>query len=170
MLIFWQVPTALLLERPLVMSSKLLHAYPCLKEARVHKMVRWLIAWLVGWLVHWLIEWWVEKAAWSDALWVDWLVGWYIGWYIGWYVGWHIGWYIGWYVGWHIGWYIGWYIGYSVYQLTDDRPIDLADSLNWLERYDEWKQVWWGSLEDGVAGVDEMDHCCRGDAVEENKK
>lgn len=34
-----QVPTALLLERPLVMSSVLLDAYPCLRKARVHSMV-----------------------------------------------------------------------------------------------------------------------------------
>ncbi|CAM9971551.1 unnamed protein product [Ascophyllum nodosum] len=33
------VPTALLLERPLVMSSALLDAYPCLKNSRVHSMV-----------------------------------------------------------------------------------------------------------------------------------
>lgn len=34
-----QVPTALLLERPLVMSSTLLGAYPCLRKSRVHSMV-----------------------------------------------------------------------------------------------------------------------------------
>lgn len=34
-----QVPTALLLERPLVMSSTLLDAYPCLRKSRVHSMV-----------------------------------------------------------------------------------------------------------------------------------
>lgn len=34
-----QVPTALLLERPLVMSSSLLEAYPCLQKSRVHSMV-----------------------------------------------------------------------------------------------------------------------------------
>lgn len=34
-----QVPTALLLERPLVMSSVLLDAYPCLRKSRVHGMV-----------------------------------------------------------------------------------------------------------------------------------
>ncbi|CBN77820.1 conserved unknown protein [Ectocarpus siliculosus] len=33
------VPTALLLERPLVMSSTLLDAYPCLRKSRVHSMV-----------------------------------------------------------------------------------------------------------------------------------
>lgn len=34
-----QVPTALLLERPLVMSSTLLDAYPCLRKSRVHSLV-----------------------------------------------------------------------------------------------------------------------------------
>ncbi len=34
-----KVPTALLLERPLVMSSMLLDAYPCLRRSRVHSMV-----------------------------------------------------------------------------------------------------------------------------------
>ncbi|CAM9347711.1 unnamed protein product [Laminaria digitata] len=33
------VPTALLLERPLVMSSTLLDAYPCLRKSRVHSLV-----------------------------------------------------------------------------------------------------------------------------------
>lgn len=36
---FWQVPTAFLLERPLVMASSLLDAYPCLRNARLHSMV-----------------------------------------------------------------------------------------------------------------------------------
>lgn len=40
-----QVPTAVLLERPLVMSASLLDAYPCLRKSRIHDMVR------VGWTV-----------------------------------------------------------------------------------------------------------------------
>lgn len=41
-----QVPTAMLLERPLVMSASLLDAYPCLRKSRIHDMVR--VDWTVS--------------------------------------------------------------------------------------------------------------------------
>lgn len=40
-----QVPTALLLERPLVMSSTLLDAYPCLRKSPIHSTVSEQIVW-----------------------------------------------------------------------------------------------------------------------------